>query len=38
VDEIRIQWLGGGEESLEGLEPGSYVLLEGQGIVTQESR
>ncbi len=33
VDEIRIQWPGGGEDALEGLKPGSYVVLENQGIV-----
>ncbi|HLE68843.1 MAG TPA: CRTAC1 family protein, partial [Vicinamibacteria bacterium] len=38
VDEIRIQWPGGGEEALDGLEPGSYALLEGKGIVNQEGR
>jgi hypothetical protein len=38
VDEIRIQWPGGAEEILEGLEPGSYVILEGQGILNRQSR
>jgi hypothetical protein len=38
VDEIRIQWPGGGEEALDGLESGSYALLEGKGIVNQEGR
>ncbi|MGH9388870.1 MAG: CRTAC1 family protein, partial [Vicinamibacteria bacterium] len=36
VDEIRIQWPGGGEDALEGLEPGCYTILEGlegEGIV-----
>jgi hypothetical protein len=38
VDEIRIQWPGGGEEALDGLESGSYALLEGKGIVNHEGR
>jgi hypothetical protein len=38
VDEIRIQWPGGGEDALDGLESGSYALLEGKGIVNQEGR
>jgi enediyne biosynthesis protein E4 len=36
VDEIRIQWPGGREQSLEGLDPGFYWILEGEGIVHQE--
>ena len=38
VDEIRIQWPGGGEDALEGLEPGIYTILEGEGIVQQEGK
>ncbi len=38
VDEIRIQWPGGGEDALEGLEPGSYTILEGEGIVHREGK
>lgn len=37
VDEIRIQWPGGGEEVLDGLEPGAYALLEGTGVVAYSS-
>jgi hypothetical protein len=41
VDEIRIQWPGGGEDVIEGLEPGFYTILEGpegEGIVHQEGK
>jgi hypothetical protein len=38
VDEIRIQWPGGGEELLESLEPGFYSVLQGKGIVHREGR
>ncbi len=38
VDEIRIHWPGGGEEALERLEPGFYLILEGEGIVHQERK
>ncbi|HSF15955.1 MAG TPA: CRTAC1 family protein [Vicinamibacteria bacterium] len=38
VDEVRIEWPGGGEETLEGLAPGSYVVLEGEGIVHREGK
>jgi hypothetical protein len=36
VDEIRIQWPGGGVESLAGLEPGSYTILETRGILVRK--
>jgi hypothetical protein len=36
VDEIRIQWPGGGVESLAGLEPGSYTILETKGILVRK--
>jgi hypothetical protein len=38
VDEIRIQWPGGGEDALEGLQSGDHVVLEGQGIVNREGK
>ncbi len=38
VEEIRIQWPGGGEDVVGGLGPGSYSILEGKGIVKQEGR
>jgi hypothetical protein len=41
VDEIRIQWPGGGEDVLEGLGPGIYTIiegLEGEGVVHHEGK
>ena len=41
VDEIRIQWPGGSEDVLEGLEPDIYTILEGlegEGIVHREGK
>jgi hypothetical protein len=38
AEEVRIQWPGGGEESIGALEPGSYGILQNLGIVKPEGR
>ncbi len=38
ADEIRIQWPGGGEDVLDGLEPGAYTVLQGEGVIDRERR
>ncbi len=33
VDKVTVRWPGGGEDSFEELVPGSYVIVEGVGLV-----
>jgi hypothetical protein len=38
LDEIRISWPGGGEETLTGVSSGTYVVVEGVGLVRSETQ
>jgi hypothetical protein len=37
LDEIRISWPGGGEETLTSVSSGAYLVVEGVGIVRKEA-
>jgi hypothetical protein len=37
LDEIRISWPGGGEETLRGVSSGTYLVVEGGGLVRSET-